>query len=160
MNASVLPTGNRGFTLVELIVVMCILAVLATIAIPAYGKIQDVARTARAVVELRDIEKDISAATIERGGSLPADLAAAGHPNARDPWGNPYVYSDFISVGADAPRMGPFGAGDQLNSDFDLYSKGSDGFTRASDLSGTAADDILRGGEGTYMGLAKHYTEI
>src|SRR6202163_3653060 len=57
---------KRGFTIVELIVVMAILGILAFMAIPAYSQIKDKAREVRAMEEIRGLEKSINAFTIDK----------------------------------------------------------------------------------------------
>lgn len=142
--------GNRGFTLIELILVMAIIAILAVLAIPGYGKIKDKVREVRAAEEIRGLEKTIAAYTIDSGGTLPVSLAGA----PKDPWGNPYQYATptngetrrFISVNTPSTL---------LNDDYDLYSKGPDGVSANADVEQTP-DDIVRSGDGSYVGMWEH----
>lgn len=143
--------SNRGFTLVELIVVCAILGVLATMVMSSVGDLKQKVYISRAAAEIRSFEKDIFAYVSEKG-SYPPDVNAVGvEPlkNAVDPWGNPYVYS--------ATPAREF-VGTPINSDFDLYSKGPDGAsTVLSTQLGDGADDIIRGGDGSYTGTAAKY---
>ncbi|GFO53797.1 hypothetical protein GMSM_08040 [Geomonas sp. Red276] len=149
---------QEGFSLVEMVVVVAIIAILASLAIPAYSQIEDLARNARAVVEIREMEHAIAAYSIEHGGVYPSSLADIGRPNAIDPWGARYVYSDFKAPN-DAPRLGSIGSSDdQWNTDFDLYSLGTDGNSNAANFNDPSTqNDLIRAGNGAYCGLAKDF---
>src|SRR5690242_10034535 len=75
---------NRGFTLVEILVVCAILGVLVTLAIPSYTAMINAAKVSRCAEEIRSIEKDISAFQADRG-TLPPDLNAVGQGALLDP---------------------------------------------------------------------------
>lgn len=83
----------RGFTLIEVMMVIAILALLSTFAIPKYQGYVEKARIARCVAEIRYLERDIQAYYVatER---YPTSLAELGLSisNMLDPWGNPYQY--------------------------------------------------------------------
>jgi len=149
-----LKLDNRGITLIELLIVLVILAVLSTMAIPTYSRIKDVARETRAMEEIRAFEGTISAFAADRG-TLPDTLADVGLANMVDPWGHHYVYANIIK--GEAARRSI--ATDFANSDFDLYSHGLD---NATDLTGdfeasANKDDIVRAGEGAYVGLGQNF---
>jgi len=138
---------NRGFTMVELIVVMAILGVLTGMAIPAFSKLKDKAREVRAMEEIRGMEKNISAYVIDNGGALPDSI-----PDLIDPWGHKYVYYKISGVPTPQPRVDFTTA--PLNTDYDLYSMGPDGDSRLSTEEPLSHDDVVRSGDGGYVGMA------
>jgi general secretion pathway protein G len=150
---------NRGFTMVELIVVMAILGVLASLALPAFAKIKDKAREVRVMEEIRGLEKGVGAYSIDHGGALPDDgnlFTDLAMPVLLDPWGNAYVYHKITGASDGQARLDPTTT--PLNTDYDLYSKGPDGQTsRATDdPTGNGRDDIVRTGNGDYVGMASY----
>ncbi len=123
---------QRGFTLLEIIVVVFILSILAAIVAPRIIGRTDDARIAEAKIQIRNLETALKlykldnafypstdqglAALIEKPtiGQVPERYREGGYLEQKkipvDPWGNPYVY---ISPG--------------LYGDFDLMSYGADG---------------------------------
>lgn len=63
-------TDQRGFTLVELLVVMLILALLAAIAIPAYMSQRDKAKDASAKSEARLASRALETYSTDNGGNF------------------------------------------------------------------------------------------
>jgi general secretion pathway protein G len=146
--------GNRGFTLIELIVVMAILGVLATLAIAAYGAIKDKAREARCMTEIRELEKVINAMAIDKGGVYPSSAEVA-QIAPTDPWGNSYVYVNVATDGGSVLRRKD--GFDFLNFDFDLYSKGANGQAPQDIGDPLSLDDIVRAGDGGFVGVVANY---
>ncbi len=152
--------ARSGFTLVELLTALTISYILASIAIPQFHAVIDVAKTARAAHELRTINDEI-AYYEATSGNLPATLADIGRNTLLDPWGNLYQYLPFPKCpgGGCAPpagyRQDQFGA--PLSTDYDLYSNGIDGASAQSITMGASRDDVIRAADGGYMGVASNY---
>jgi len=154
---------NRGFTLVEILVVCVLLGVLVTLAIPSYTAMINTAKVARCAEEIRTLEKDISAYQADRG-TLPPDLTAVGQGTLLDPWKHQYEYhtiANIINSGENGGVQyeGPFII---LNTDYDLYSKGADNLSTyaipfPADTHTTSSDDIVRGSNGAFVGLAARF---
>lgn len=67
--------SNKGFTLIELVVVIAILGILAGIAIPRFMDATATARGAKIVADMRTIDSAIMMFNAKTGG-LPADSTA------------------------------------------------------------------------------------
>ena len=127
---------SKGFTLLELLVVVTILAILAAIVAPRIiGRTND-AKVSEAKVQIRDFETALKLYKLDNGFYPTSDQglealinAPTGDPApknyrqggymeqkkiALDPWGNPYVYIcpgqhgdyDLSSLGADGKPGG------------------------------------------------------
>jgi general secretion pathway protein G len=140
---------NRGFTLIELIIVSLVLMILVAMAIPSYINYTKTARVSRAAAEIRTLEAAITAHYNDRG-AYPAGLADVGFGTLSDPWGRAYHYT---------PGGGARTFAGQQNSDFDLWSDGDDGRTDASGslVAPDSKDDIIRFSDGSFCGLAVLY---
>ena len=124
--------NNKGFTLLEIIVVVFILSLLAAIVAPKIMGRTDEARITKAKVQIKNFETALKlykldnavypsteqglSALVERPvtGQLPQNYREGGYLEQKkiplDPWGNPYIY---ISPG--------------VNGDYDIISYGADG---------------------------------
>lgn len=144
---------DRGFTLVEVGIALAILGVLAALTITNYRLYIDRVRVARAIVELKGIALHLESARND-GAGLPPSLAAL-QLAQNDPWGRPYVYLKIAGAPLAAVRKDQFLV--PLNDDFDLYSLGVDGLTHPRITMAVSLDDVVRGANGAFVGLARNY---
>ena len=122
---------NRGFTLIELMVVIVILGILAGLIVPRIMGRPDEARQLKAKIQIESIETALKLYKLDNGsypgteqglqalveqpasGNIPAKWREGGYLEKgklpKDPWGNDFVYlspgvhgeHDIISYGAD-----------------------------------------------------------
>ena len=150
--------GVNGFTVIELLIVLAIVATLAAIAIPGYIGSRNKAKIAMAISEIKLIEKAILEFCAETG-NLPDSLNDIGMDQFTDPWHRPYQYLRID--GGTTPGLNGIRRRDKnanpVNSDFDLYSLGRDGETKAQFSGKKARDDIVRANNGRFYGLAEKH---
>ena len=141
---------SAGFTLLELVLVVSIIAVLAAIALPQVSKHREKAIFAKAIADIAMIGSEL-----QSYDPLPETLADIGRDTYLDPWGNPYQYVPIRGTGNAGYRKDRFLV--PLNSDFDLYSMGPDGRSVAPLTAPQSLDDIVRANNGGFVGLATDY---
>ncbi len=83
MKISLFPRSAKGFTLIELIIVIAILATLASIAYPTYMSIQENAARTSAKKVCTDIVAAVESFKQDNNGMLPYDSEMV-EPNAKD----------------------------------------------------------------------------
>lgn len=127
--------NNRGFTLIEIMVVVVILGILAAVVVPRFLSRPDEARVTKAKVDMKSIEEALGLFKLDHGfypstdqglkalvekpqtGRIPDRYPEEGYLKKvpMDPWNNPYVYLspgvhsrnfDLISYGADGQPGG------------------------------------------------------
>ncbi len=74
--AATAPGPRRGFTLVELLTVISIIAILMSILVPTVGVIQLQARKSRSIGNLKSVSSALSIYAMDHGGLLPAPIYA------------------------------------------------------------------------------------
>lgn len=144
-----------GFTLIEVLIVIAIIATLAAIAIPAYSNYIQRAKIARCIAEVRMLESEI-AAYQENNDKLPDNLNDLGRGNILDPWGNPYQFLNFANVKGKG-KMRKDRNLVPINAHFDLYSMGKDGKSQPPLTAKVSHDDIIRANNGSFIGIASGY---
>ncbi len=131
LNASPAAAGRRraGFSLIELLLVLVILATLAAVVVPKFAGRSQEARITAAQVDISHLETALDAFEVDCGRypteqeglealwQAPADVTGWRReyvkPNSgKDPWGHPYVYRY---------------PGRQNTGSYDLYSFGPNG---------------------------------
>ena len=146
---------NKGFTLIEIMIVIAIIGTLSAIALPNYLRYKNKARIAVAVTDIRMIEKQIALFAFDNNGQLPNNLSDL--PNigtVKDPWGNPYQYLRIDGGAKNAQGECRRNMSDNpVNTDYDLFSMGKDGEYKKSFKDKTSRDDVVRAYEGRYVGL-------
>ena len=145
---------EHGFTLLELMTAVAIIAILAGIAIPSYLAYREKAAIASAISDIKIIETKVMAYE-EETDAFPLTLAAVGLDRLKDPWGNPYEY--WPITGDKQQQVRKDRNLHPINTDFDLYSNGKDGKSNLPLTAHASQDDIIRAGNGAYIGLASNY---
>lgn len=146
---------NRwGFSILELMLVVALVAVVGVIALPAYQGVVDRSKASRAVADIGALSLQLYRWQTNTG-AFPPDLATAGLDGRLDPWGRPFVYLELSGA-----RQGQMRRDKNLvpiNTDFDLYSVGKDGVTAIALTAQPSRDDIVRANNGGYIGRAEDY---
>ena len=161
---SVLPMGQRaerksplgGFSLIEILMAMAIVATLLTLAIPAYQKYTEATKVGLAKQEIVEISAAIDRFYASQG-QFPDSLADVNLNNKTDPWGNPYVYTNLTNGVDPNSKARKDGKLHPVNSDYDLYSLGKDGESKPAFNNSKSRDDIVRANNGKFIGLAADY---
>lgn len=128
--------NNKGFTLIELMVVIVILGILAGLIVPRIMSRPEEARQAKAMIQIESLETTLKLYKLDNGsypsteqglqalveppevGNLPRNWREGGYLEKgkipKDPWNNEYIYLcpgthgdyDIISYGADGEAGG------------------------------------------------------
>jgi len=143
LSGAVLRVKSRGFTLIELMVVVVIIGLLAAVVVPRVVGRGEEAKIAAARLQIKEIEAALDLYRLDNGfyptteqglkalverpttEPLPRNWREGGYMKKVpvDPWGNPFVYRspgdhgeyDLFSMGADG-REGGEGSGKDITS--------------------------------------------
>ena len=141
--------------MIDLLMAMVVMGLLSLIAVPTYQNAVTRARIAQAIADISEIDGHI-----ERYRSqhfrFPPTLGDLNTAIPLDPWGNAYAYLN-IEAGVPQGMVRKDRNLNPLNSDYDLYSKGPDGETQTQLTASKARDDIIRAGNGGFIGLASDH---
>lgn len=143
-----------GFTIIELMIAMAIMAILATLAGLLLAGYRQGAQVSRAIADIHTIQNDIISFHLDQN-RLPVDLAEIHWDSHRDPWGHPYQYTNFETAPKGQWRKDKFLV--PINSNFDLWSMGPDGQSLPPLVAPVSKDDIIRANDGIFIGRASLY---
>ncbi len=156
MLRSPIQQKRRGFTLVELVIVMTLMGLVTAVALPGYNDFLDERNNAEAAKDIMLIDQAIHRYWVDML-EFPPSLAAVGMDGMEDPWGNAYIYYKFDENTKKADKRKDKNL-NPVNAFYDLYSMGKDEDTHRNFGSNTGKDDIVRANDGRYIGLADDYT--
>ena len=144
-----------GYTLLELMIAIAVLAILATLGGSMYRSGVGYSRVVKGIAEIRNISADIDN-YFDRYNEYPLNLDDIGREGKLDPWYSPYVYLNYDTVkGKNGMRkdkkLKP------LNTDYDLFSSGPDRRWKAPLSAKTSRDDIVRANDGEFVGIAVNF---
>jgi len=147
-----------GFTLVEIIIVAGLIGTLSMIIVPRLLGYSQRNKNQEAIVDITKMNADIAQYIMDY--TVPPDsLADVGYDNLRDPWGNPYQYLKIIDnsdPGVNGKRRKDHSLV-PVNSDYDLYSMGPDGDSKAPFTARASRDDIVRASNGAFIGPVSEF---
>ncbi|WP_082551097.1 prepilin-type N-terminal cleavage/methylation domain-containing protein [Pseudorhodoferax sp. Leaf265] len=150
--SSLRSTRIAGFTLVEILVVLGLIGVLISIAVPVYKWNQERQKVNAAILDISVVAlalKGIELDNREFPAELPEDLRKL------DPWGNPYQYLRMQGASNGAKRKDKSLV--PINTDFDLYSMGPDGRSVGPLTAKQSRDDIVRAANGRFIGIGADF---
>lgn len=146
-----------GFTIIELLVAIAVAAALVAVAVPSYESHRNKALVAQAASDIKSLDVLITQYHADNM-RFPDSLADIGKGGMLDPWKNPYRYLKLSPLSPSASgKMRKDKNLVPINSDFDLYSMGKDSVSLPPLTAASSRDDIVRGSNGRYVGLASEY---
>jgi len=155
-------TRIKGFTLIEVLLIVAIIGTLLALLVPSYTNLLQKARINRAVVDIVKISRELDDCLTDYGtlpGTLDELIQDSKPLNLIDPWGNRFEY--LVIIGKRKQDVQGKWRKDRflvpINSDYDLYSMGKDEKSSAPLTARASWDDIVRANDGDFFGLARKY---
>ncbi len=150
--------NRKGFTLVEVLLIVAILGTLLVVAMPGFQRMFDRAKISQISSDIAVMGNKITDHFIDYG-QYPETLEELDHPKRYDSYGFAYEY--LVIFGKKKSDISGKWRKDRflvpLNYDFDLYSVGKDGKTSAPLTAKASYDDIIRANNGRFIDIATKY---
>ncbi len=148
---------TSGFGLLDLMLTLVIASLLAALAVPAYNGFIDRGKNAKAIGDIGSICVRIESFRLRNNDRIPLSLNELPGEIPLDPWGNPYSFLNIKVAGPGAGGLRKDGKLNPLNTDFDLFSMGSDGDSSDPLSAKVSRDDIVRANNGDFIGRGEDY---
>ena len=146
---------SKAFTTIELAVEVIIIGLFLMTFSPAALKMIESAKTETTTQVIEDMQTDIDD-FFKKNGRYPDSLEEVFGEVPLDEWGNPYQYLNMAKAKGNGKKRKDKNLV-PINSDYDLYSMGPDGQTASPLTASISQDDIVRGRNGSFIGLATEY---
>ncbi len=135
-------------------VVVLLIGILTALAMPYYGSWRNRVNTVQATSDIIGNEAIVEIYVVANK-TLPSSWADIPAARTIDPWGRPYVYYNIEANGKGGARKDH--ALNPLNTDYDMYSVGPDGVSKAQITQTDSLDDVIRASNGGYVGIASGF---
>ena len=135
-------------------VVVLLIGILTALAMPYYGNWRNRVNTVQATSDIIGNEAIVEIYVVANK-TLPSSWADIPAARTIDPWGRPYVYYNIEANGKGGARKDH--ALNPLNTDYDMYSVGPDGVSKAQITQTDSLDDVIRASNGGYVGIASGF---
>jgi len=147
--------SQQGIGIIEFCIALIIAALVIGTITPVYLRIIEKKRIDYTINEIVEFQRDIN--RFERKfNRYPNDLSEIYPTIPIDPWGTPYHYQNIRNAqGMVNTRTNNDLA--PINGDYDLFSAGPDKLTLPPVSASESRDDIIRGRNGNFIGIATEF---